>query len=75
MSVKIRLKQLGSANRRTYRIVVVDESAKRDGAVIEEVGSVNTLVKPAEIILKRERIDYWTKVGAQTTPAVKKLLT
>lgn len=74
MAVKIRLKQLGSANRRTFRIVVVDESKKRDGAVIEEVGSVNPLVKPVQTILKNERISTWLKNGAQMSDAVKKLL-
>ncbi len=74
MAVKIRLKQLGSANRRTYRVVVVDEGKKRDGAVIEEVGYVNPLVKPHEVVLKREQIDAWIKKGARATASVKKLL-
>ncbi len=74
MAVKIRLKMLGSANRRTFRVVVVDESKKRDSAVIEEVGYVNPLVKPRTVKLNYERISYWQKVGAQPTDSVRKLL-
>lgn len=74
MSVKIRLKQQGSANRRTFRVVAVDESKKRDGAVLENVGFVNPLVKPTQISLKKERIDHWVQKGAQLSPAVSKLL-
>ncbi len=74
MAVKIRLKQLGSANRRTYRIVIVDESKKRDGAVIEEVGFVNPLVKPAQVSIKKDRLEYWQKLGATATASVKRLL-
>ena len=74
MAVKIRLKQTGSRNRRTYRVVAVDESKKRDGAVIETLGFVNPLVKPNQVSLKRDRVDYWLGVGAQLTPGTKKLL-
>ena len=74
MSVKIRLKQLGSANRRTFRVVVVEEAKKRDGRVLEEVGFINPLVKPAQVLLKHELISEWIKKGAQPTLAVKKLL-
>lgn len=74
MAVKIRLKMLGSNNRRTFRVVIVDESKKRDSAVIEEVGFVNPLVKPKIVSLKLERIAYWQKVGARPTETVKKLL-
>lgn len=74
MAVKIRYKQLGSANRRTFRVVVVDESKKRDGRVIEEVGFVNPLVKPQQVTLKNDRIADWIKKGARPSPSVKKLL-
>lgn len=74
MAVKIRLKQLGSANRRCYRVVAVDESKKRDGAVIETLGAYNPLVKPVQISLKKDRIEFWQKQGAILTEAVKKLL-
>lgn len=73
MSVKIRLKQTGKRNAKSYRIVAVDESKKRDGRVIEELGAVS--VKGVVINLKQERLDHWLKVGATKTAGATKILT
>jgi len=72
--VKIRLSQTGSRNRRTYRIVAIEEGKKRSGRAIEVLGYYNPLTKPAELQFRRDRIDYWLGHGAQLTPATKKLL-
>ena len=72
--VKIRLSQTGSRNRRTYRIVAVEEGKKRDGRSVEILGFYNPLTKPQELQFKKDRIDYWVSKGAQITPAVKTLL-
>ena len=72
--VKIRLAQTGSKNRRTYRIVAIEEGKRRGGRPIETLGFYNPLIKPAQISVKRERVTYWQSVGAQLTPAVEKLL-
>lgn len=72
--VKIRLSQTGSKNRKTYRIIAIDESAKRDGRAIEILGYYNPLVKPAQFEIKRDRVSHWVSQGAQVTDAVKKLL-
>ncbi len=75
MAVKIRLKQTGSRNRRTFRIVAVDESKKRDGKVIEELGSVNPLIKPTGVQINEDRLAYWQSQGALCTASVTKILT
>mgnify|MGYP001559736220 CR=1 FL=1 len=72
MSVKIRLKQIGKRNARMFRIVAVDESKKRDGAVIEELGV--SLTHGSSLNVKKDRIDYWKKTGARLSLAVQKLL-
>ncbi len=74
MSVKIRFKQTGSRNRRSFRIVAVDESKKRDGVVIEELGYFDPNTKPAKVEIKKDRIEYWQKVGGQITSAVAEIL-
>lgn len=73
MSVKIRLQLTGKRNARSFRIVAVDESKKRDGAVLENVGSFNPRDKKTGT-LNKDRIASWVKNGAIVTPAVKKLL-
>ena len=72
MAVKIRLKVTGKRNARTFRIVAVDESKKREGKVIEELGWINPNATPPSHV-NSERLVYWQKVGAQVTEAVKKL--
>lgn len=63
--LKIRLMRIGAKKRPFYRVVVVDERAKRTGGYIENLGTYNPLTEPKDIKLKQDRIDYWTKQGAQ----------
>lgn len=72
--VKIRLTQTGTKNRKTYRLIAIEEGKRRDGRAIEILGFYNPLVKPPQVSVKRERVDYWLSVGAQLTPAAEKLL-
>ena len=72
--VKIRLAQTGTTNRKTYRIVAIEEGKRRDGRAIETLGYFNPLVKPPKFVINQERIDYWLSVGAQPTGAIIKLL-
>lgn len=57
--------RIGAKKRPFYRVVVVDERAKRTGGYIELMGSYNPLTEPKEIKLKQDRIDYWVKQGAK----------
>src|SRR3989344_9653364 len=63
--LKIRLMRIGAKKRPFYRVVVVDERAKRTGGYIESLGTYNPLTTPKDIKLKQDRIDYWIKQGAQ----------
>jgi len=72
--VKIRLTQTGKRNAKQYRIIAIEEGKRRDGQAIEILGYYNPLVKPVQISLKKDRIDYWVSVGAVLTDSVKKLL-
>lgn len=73
--LKIRLSQTGSTNRKAYRVVAIEEGKRRNGKNIEILGFYNPLVKPPQIKLQKDRIEYWRTLGAQVTPAVEKLLT
>ena len=72
--LKIRLTQTGTTNRKTYRVIAIEEGKRRDGKAIENLGYFNPLVNPPQIVIDRERIAYWRTKGAQLTPAVEKLL-
>jgi len=72
--VKIRLAQTGTTNRKTYRIIAIEEGKRRDGKAIEILGHYDPLVTPKKLVVKRDRVEYWRSVGAQLTPSVQKLL-
>ena len=74
MAVKIRLKRMGKIRTPFYRIVVADSRTKRDGRVIEEIGTYNPKTEPSTIHVVSERAQYWLGVGAQPTEAVAALL-
>ncbi|RRG09778.1 MAG: 30S ribosomal protein S16 [Lactobacillus sp.] len=74
MSVKIRLKRMGSKKRPFYRIVVADSRSPRDGRFIETVGTYNPLIEPAEVKLEEETIMQWLNNGAQPSDTVRNIL-
>ena len=74
MSVKIRLKRMGSKKRPFYRIVVADSRMPRDGRFIEEVGYYNPLTNPDEVKLEEDKIFDWLQKGAQPSDTVRSLL-
>ena len=57
MAVKIRLRRLGAKKAPFYRVVVADSRYPRDGRFIEEIGTYNTMVDPAEFNLASKQ-DY-----------------
>lgn len=74
MSVKIRLKRIGSKRNAAYRLVVTDSRNPRDGRFIEEIGFYNPISNPAEYRIKEERALKWLNEGAQPSSTVKSLL-
>jgi len=53
---------------------VADSKSPRDGRFLENVGTYNPVLDPAEVVLKQERIKYWIDQGAIITDTVKSLL-
>ncbi len=70
MSVKIRMKRVGSKNQPIYRVVVADSRSPRDGKCIEEIGTYQPLQKTNNYKLNFERVEYWLKQGAQPSDTV-----
>lgn len=74
MAVKIRLKRMGKVRTPFYRIVVCDSRTKRDGRVIEEIGTYNPKAEPSIIHVDSERARHWLGVGAQPSTPVAAIL-
>ena len=72
--VKIRLRRMGAKKAPFYRVVVADSRFPRDGRFIEEIGTYNPCVAPAEMNVDVERAQAWIKTGAQPTETVRDLL-
>jgi small subunit ribosomal protein S16 len=71
----IRLARMGARKQPYYRVVVIDKENARNGRAIEVVGTYNPRTNPASVELKKDRIDYWVKNGAQLSDRVEKLVT
>lgn len=74
MSVKIRMRRMGSKRKPFYRIVVADSRMPRDGRFIEEVGYYNPLTNHDEVKLEEDKIFEWLEKGAQPSDTVRSLL-
>jgi small subunit ribosomal protein S16 len=72
--LRIRLSRTGKKRQPSYRVVVAEKEAKRDGRVVERIGHYNPLTNPAEFKIDEERALYWLSVGAQPSDAVRILL-
>ena len=72
--VKIRLRRVGAKKRPSYRVVVADVRAPRDGAFIEIIGHYNPLTDPETVVIDEERALHWLGHGAQPTVTASRLL-
>ena len=70
----IRLRRTGSKKRPFYRVVVTDSRTARDSSFVEVLGSYNPRTKPETLTVKRDRLDYWLKAGAQPSDTVRTLV-
>ncbi len=76
MAVRIRLKRIGRRHRPAYRLAAVDSRRQRDSRVLEELGLYDPLnaKEDQQVVLRRERIEYWLSVGAQPSDTVRRML-
>lgn len=72
--LKIRLSRTGKKKQASYRVVVADINAKRDGRIVERIGHFNPRTEPETYLIKEDRALYWLSNGAQPTDAVRRLL-
>ena len=72
--LKLRLARTGRKKRPSYRIVVTEHTAPRDGRFLEILGQYDPLVDPPAVTLNNERIAHWLSHGAQPTQTVHRLL-
>lgn len=72
--LKIRLRRVGAKKRPSYRLVVVDSRAPRDGASISIIGHYGPLTDPETVVVDEEAALEWLRKGAQPTDTARRLL-
>ena len=72
--VKIRLRRVGAKKKPSYRLVVTDSRAPRDGAFIRVIGHYDPMTDPETIVINEEEALQWLRQGAQPTATVTRLL-
>jgi len=72
--VRIRLRRTGAKNNPTYRIVVADVRAPRDGDFIESIGHYLPTRQPHVVEINEERARHWISKGAQPSDTAATLL-
>ena len=72
--LKIRLRRTGARHQPSYRIVVADVRAARDGAFVDYLGHYNPRTDPPTVVIDEEKALKWLRQGAQPTDAVRQML-
>ena len=71
--VKIRLRRMGAKKQPTYRFVVADARAPRDGRFIEILGHYNPRSEPRTVEVNETKAKEWLAKGAQPSVTVRRL--
>ena len=74
MTVKLRLKRMGSKAKPFYRIVAADSRSPRDGRFLEVVGTYNPVKGQEVVTVNEEKAMYWLSNGAIPTDTVRSIL-
>jgi small subunit ribosomal protein S16 len=72
--LKIRLRRVGAKKQPSYRLVVADIRAPRDGAFVEIIGHYNPMTEPETIVIEEEKALHWLRQGAKPTETTARLL-
>nr|YP_874446.1 ribosomal protein S16 [Phaeodactylum tricornutum]Q5D704.1 RecName: Full=Small ribosomal subunit protein bS16c; AltName: Full=30S ribosomal protein S16, chloroplastic [Phaeodactylum tricornutum CCAP 1055/1]AAX14685.1 putative 30S ribosomal protein S16 [Phaeodactylum tricornutum]ABK20669.1 30S ribosomal protein S16 [Phaeodactylum tricornutum]QHR85623.1 30S ribosomal protein S16 [Phaeodactylum tricornutum] len=70
--LKLRLKRTGRKRSPSYRLVVMENTARRDGRPIEELGYYSPITKQYKFDV--EKIKKWLDFGVKPTETVSSLL-
>lgn len=72
--LRMRLTRTGAKKRPSYRVIVADSKAPRDGRHVEILGYYDPMTNPSTVRIDVERAVRWLRNGAQPTDRVRILL-
>jgi small subunit ribosomal protein S16 len=65
---------VGAKKKPSYRIVVADSRAARDGSFVDHIGHYDPLTDPPTVKLDEEKALKWIRQGAKPSEAVERML-
>jgi small subunit ribosomal protein S16 len=71
--LRIRLRRVGAKKQPSYRIVVAESSAPRDGKFVESIGFYNPRTDPETVKIDEGRALHWLSVGASPSDSVARI--
>ncbi len=71
--LRIRLRRVGKKKQPSYRIVVADARAPRDGAFVDQVGHYNPLTDPPTVVVDADKARQWLGRGAAPSDTVQRI--
>ena len=70
--LKLRLKRIGKKRSPSYRLVIMENTCRRDGRPIEELGYYDPMTKNSKFDI--DKIKKWLSYGVKPTETVSNLL-
>lgn len=70
--LKLRLTRIGRKKQPVYRLVIIEQSSRRDGRPVDQVGYYNPLTKESNFQV--EKIQKWLSYGVKPSETVYQLL-
>lgn len=72
--LRIRLTRTGAKKRPSYRVIVADARARRDGRHVDILGFYDPMSQPSVVRIDTARAVQWLRNGAQPSDRVRILL-
>ena len=72
--LRIRLRRVGAKKQPSYRVVVADSRAARDGSFVDQLGRYDPLTDPPTVAIDEDKALMWLRQGAQPSEPVQRIL-
>lgn len=72
--LSIRMTRVGSKKKPYFRVVVTEARSPRESSFVENLGTYNPRMKPAQVDVNKERIQHWLQCGARPSDSVRTLI-
>ena len=72
--LSIRMRRVGSKKRPFFRVVLTEARSKIEADFVENLGTYNPRLKPAQVDINKERVQYWLSKGARPSDSVRTLI-